>query len=120
MNEDKILEIFKKHSVYRDSEALIKDIEMYGEDEDGEDLIFDEEFLLEEVDSYNKDNIQYIKLDFVKEIIKEAQIKVLKELDAIKTEYGVENRYRIVYEEIYKKLNKLENERNIRDTTRIN
>ena len=80
MKENKILEIFKKHSVYRDSEAYIKDIEMYGEDENGKDLCFDENFIVEDVGGYFSDNIQYIKLDFVKEIIKEAQIELLEEL----------------------------------------
>lgn len=106
MNKDKILEIFKKNSAYNDSEVYIKDIEIYGEDENGYDLCFDEKYIVEDVGS--NDNIQYIKLDFVKAIIKESQIEILRELDSIKTEYGVENRYRIVYNNIYKKLNELE------------
>jgi len=80
MKKEKILEIFKKHSVYRDSEAFIKDVEMFGEDEDGNDISFDEKFIVEDVDSYMDGEIQYVKLDFVEEIIKEAVLNFHKDI----------------------------------------
>lgn len=63
------------------------------------------------LDVGSNDNIQYVKLDFVKAIIKETQKEILEELWHTTSDFRQEKRYELIYDKINKKLNKLKNGR---------
>lgn len=107
MNEDKILQIFKKNSLYNDSEVFIKDFEIDAEDENENNIFYDEKFIVEDVGSMYE-YTQTVKLDFVEAIIKEAQIEILRQLWHTTSDFGQKKRYELIYDKIVKKLNELE------------
>lgn len=104
-----ILEILEKNKIYSDSKIITVTEEFEGEDDNGENVYFDVEFIREQISViFNEEFVTNIREEILKEIWKKAQQEILKELWHTTSDLGQEKRYQLIYDKIVVKLNKLE------------